>query len=371
MKILLLSPGPPTVGGIATWTKNLLEYLSENSSDYEVIHQDTSFKYKEITEEDFFNRIFVGFFEFIKIYSDLKINLKKHKPDVIHLTSSPSLAFIKDYFLLRLARKYKIPVVTHWRFGVIPKLAGEHNWEWKLLGHLIRKSLLSIVIDSKSYDTLLNAGFNNVVYIPNPISQDVERMVVQETQITNHKKKGQIIYVGHVVREKGVFELVDACTQIPMVEELLLIGPFEQNTKKELLLLADRKDGGRWFKLLGALPKEKVLESMQDSLILTLPSYTEGFPNVIIESMAMGCSVIATDVGAIPEMLAISSDYPCGICIPPMNVEKLRDSIISLLKDTELAQEMAKNGTSRVLSNYTLDNVMKEYYSVWERAVAV
>ena len=72
MKVLLISPLPPPVGGIASWTVNLLNYNSSKPDSCEIIHQNTSLRYGGITKEDIHTRIFLGFNEFKKIYLELR-----------------------------------------------------------------------------------------------------------------------------------------------------------------------------------------------------------------------------------------------------------------------------------------------------------
>ena len=155
---------------------------------------------------------------------------------------------------------------------------------------------------------------------------------------------------------------------MPEIKELVLIGPFEKTIGKDLQALSISKENGVWLKLFGSMDKGQVLENVKKSQILLLPSYTEGFPNVVIEAMAMGCAVIATDVGAIPEMLDIYSDKPCGTCVPVKNIEKLKDAILTLIKDPKIAEAMGKRGIERVLKNYTLKNIVEQYKSVWINA---
>jgi glycosyltransferase involved in cell wall biosynthesis len=368
MKILLVSPLPPPVGGISSWTVNLLNYLYNEADGYEILHQDTALKYKRITQDDILRRIFFGLIESKEIIDNLKINIKKHNPDVIHLTSSASLALMKDYFLIKLAKKHKIPVIIHWRFGRIPELADAQNWEWKILGRIIRKSHTSIVLDTLSYNTLLNAGFNNVEKIPNPIGLEVEQRIKKELENPSQRHPGRLIFAGHVIKNKGVYELVEACSRLPIIKELFIIGPYEDNVKKDLLMLASERDKGDWLKFLGTIAKDEVLKLMSSSRIFVLPSYTEGFPNVVIEAMAMGCAVIATPVGAIPEILGISTSKPCGICVPVKNPEKLREAIFELVLDPHRAEALGRDGIERVLNNYTLENIVKKYRATWVNA---
>ena len=369
MKLLLISPLPPPVGGIASWSVNILKYLSNKPDGFKFLHQNSAISGRRITKYNAVTRIFFGVKESRAVIKKLKENIRIFKPDIIHLTSSASFALIKDFYILQLARKYGIPLITHWRFGRIPDLAKRRNWEWYLLLHIIKKSYLSIIIDEKSYRTLHGLGFKNVLNIPNPISIDLEQKAKRVSLKARIRHKGRLLYVGHVTKGKGVFELVEACTQISEVEELLLIGPYEENVKTKLLKIAWAKDDGLWLKMYGTIESEKVLSLMNRSAILVLPSYTEGFPNVVIEAMGMGCGVIASDVGAIPEMLDVTSENPCGICVPAKNIELLKEAIELVIKNPDAAQSMGTNGVNRVLSNYTIEKVVKQYKSAWENAV--
>jgi glycosyltransferase involved in cell wall biosynthesis len=139
--------------------------------------------------------------------------------------------------------------------------------------------------------------------------------------------------------------------------------------KKELEGIAAGKRNGTWLKFSGQQNKEQVLEIMSNSPLLVLPSYTEGFPMVIIEAMAMGCAIIATDVGAIPEMLALSGDKPCGIGISCRNADMLEKAILTLLNDTEYTKILGQRGIQRVLNAYNGERVNDEYLKAWSMAI--
>ncbi len=368
MKFLLISPISPPIGGIASWTENLLEYYNINKSDWDVFHQNSAIKYRNITNGNIWDRLYGGIKDSVQIIKKLKYNIKKCKPDIIHLTSSASLALLKDYILVRIAAQNNIPLVIHFRFGRIPFLAKRKNWEWWLITSVIRKCFKVIVIDQRSFDTLINAGFKNVVNIPNPISLELEKRALVQKEISRYRIKGQVLFVGHVSQNKGVFELVEACTSIPEIRDLVFVGPYEEKIKDELLNIAQKRGNNHWIKFKGSLTKKEVLSYLSNTSILTLPSYTEGFPNIILEAMAMCCPIIATNVGAIPQMLDCASENTCGLCINPKEVIELSNAISSFVSNEELALKMANNGLDRVLKNYTLSNIIPQYEQVWLEA---
>ena len=367
LKVLLVSPIPPPIGGIATWTQNIIDYLNYNPGKFDILICNSARKGRLINSKSIIKRVSVGILNSLKIYYKIKKNIKTNNPDLIHLVSSASYALLKDYLIVRLLKKSKIPFVLHWRFGRIPSLADKQNWEWKLLSKLIRKSNMSIVIDNESYKTLLKFGITNIVNIPNPISLDTELLAKDSLLIENKKQNRQLIFVGHVKRNKGVYELVQSCLSIQGDIDLKIIGPFEEKVKIELLELANRRENGNWLHILGPMKKEQVLNHMRNSSILVLPSYTEGFPNVVIEGMTMGCAIIATDVGAIPEMIDCTSNLPAGICVPVKDIKRLQIAIVDLINNPGQSENMGKRGKEKVLNSYTMEKVLLNYKEVWDK----
>jgi glycosyltransferase involved in cell wall biosynthesis len=114
---------------------------------------------------------------------------------------------------------------------------------------------------------------------------------------------------------------------------------------------------------------EVVIKHMLSCSVLVLPSYTEGFPNVILEGMACGCPIVATSVGAIPEMLNYHLDAEAGICIIPGNVEILQRAIEQMLDDKIFAKKCGQNARDRVISEYSIEVIWHQLITIWENAL--
>jgi teichuronic acid biosynthesis glycosyltransferase TuaC len=120
-----------------------------------------------------------------------------------------------------------------------------------------------------------------------------------------------VVYVGRLVPEKGLRELVDAMAalapQRPKLQ-LALIGEGPMRAELDARLAAE---SGLRAHLPGAQGPHDVARWMAASNLVTLPSYSEGHPNVLVEALACGRPVVSTPVGGVPEVV----DADCGLLV--------------------------------------------------------
>jgi glycosyltransferase involved in cell wall biosynthesis len=132
-----------------------------------------------------------------------------------------------------------------------------------------------------------------------------------------------VVYVGRLVPEKGLRELLDAAAllvpQRPRLR-LALVGDGPMRAELEARLAADPS---LRVALPGALGPQEVARWMAASDLVTLPSYSEGHPNVLVEALACGRPVVATPVGGIPEVV----DADCGLLVPAREPAALADGL--------------------------------------------
>ena len=138
---------------------------------------------------------------------------------------------------------------------------------------------------------------------------------------------------------------------------------YEENIKSELEQITNKAP---WMEIKGLCDLEMVIKEMLGCGIFVLPTYTEGFPNVIIESMACGCAIVTTAVGAIPEILAEDDGKPYGIIIEPQNVDQLTVAIQKMLTDTIFMQECKVNVQKRVKDRYNIDSIWQQITTIWD-----
>lgn len=362
-KVLLISPLPPPYGGIASWTVNILKRLSSCSF---IVHLNSAMKFRSITSKSQLSRLFFGVVNFFILLYKYLIKLIVLRPKYVYLTSSASWSVYENYFFILLARAFRIECIIHFRFGRIPELMKLKNWEWKMLVKIMNKCQSIIVLDDKSYTSLVsNPLILPVIYkIPNPVSNELESIAIKNKE-TTRKTNDYYLFVGHVIKEKGVFELLNGFLESKSEKKLIIIGPVEDNIKRQIDFFLTTNDLSRKVFLLGTKNKPEIIRLMMSAEALILPSYTEGFPNVILEAMACGCPVLASNVGAISEMLNFKSleslNTAAGICFTERSSIAVAQSIVLLEKKQSLKYLFSKNGINRVLLNYTLDLVLPQY----------
>ncbi|AWL11659.1 D-inositol-3-phosphate glycosyltransferase [Saliniradius amylolyticus] len=144
-------------------------------------------------------------------------------------------------------------------------------------------------------------------------------------------KRNYFLYVGNLKAAKGVMELLEGFARLsvdpeePMKLVYLGGGPMLGRLKERA-----RKLGvaGR-VEFAGVVPHKALGPWMQHAKAVVLPSYHEGVPNVVLEAMAAGVPVVATEVGGIPEVL---DRELCGLLIPPQDAAAVAKALQGVLK---------------------------------------
>lgn len=108
-------------------------------------------------------------------------------------------------------------------------------------------------------------------------------------------------------------------------------------------------------------------EFLHDATLFVLPSRSEGFSNAIIEGMAAGLPVVATDVGGNAEAV---QDGITGRIVPPENVEALASAMLEILENPDRARAMAEAGRRRVEERFTTQAMMKQLTAAYQSLLA-
>jgi len=365
IRIVLIAPLPPPIGGIATWTKNLLEYFEiEGRLDqkFELVHVSNARKFGSITERRKFARILAGvlngtlfLFRFLK-------NIRLNRHQLLHITSSGSMALFRDILVASLFSFFGGRVLVHLRFGRVPTLMTEKNIEGIMLRILLRLANSVVCIDKLTLETLKQHYGKKVFYLPNPVSE----LFLNESQIVrNYADKSKamtVLFVGHVIKAKGIFDLVHVVGQLDNIH-LRIIGPYQKKELVELQTIAEVYPKLK-YSVIGNLSPSEVFFELQKCTLFCLPSYTEGFPNAVLEAMAATTPMVLSTVGEIPEMVDVDGK-PAAWLFPPGDKIQLKNALFNALRDSLEREKRAKLAKQKLMNSYTNKKIFGELQRIW------
>jgi len=369
LKVLLISPLPPPSSGIGSWTVNVTKEAAK-SENLKVIVLDTAVRWRAVDNLSPIIRLTGGSVQAIRDILRTFAAIIKHKPAVIHLNTSASFAAVKDISILWLAKRFGIKSVIHYHMGRLPELIKKNNWEWRL----IRKSMMladkTIVLTRESENCIRKAEKSiDVVLVPNPVDISDIKVTASDVKRETDAKYPRIVFAGHVTESKGVTNLISACTRLPVDFTLDIVGPVTNQYKEQLREIAKERDDGNRFVFHGEVTHDQAIQHIASADILVLPSLTEAFPYVVVEAMACGVPVVGTRVGAVPDMLDVESEHPCGVCVAPGDVDSLAQALSLILSDNQTRSRMAENARRRV-EEYSLSKVFSQLVTIWNSLVS-
>ncbi len=178
-------------------------------------------------------------------------------------------------------------------------------------GELARQAV-AMGADPKRTKTILN-GYDQTVFYPGDRAAERARLgVAPDAEL--------VLYVGSLIPTKGLIELMEAFIALAAGRPRLeLVCGGEGPLRQELQGRAEAAGLAGRFRLAGQLAGAAVRNWLVASDVFYLPSYSEGCPNVVVESLACGRAVVATDVGGIPELV----DERTGVLVPARQAQAL------------------------------------------------
>lgn len=151
-----------------------------------------------------------------------------------------------------------------------------------------------------------------------------------------------VVYIGRMDVKKGLRELVEAAAALHAARPRLRVYMVGEGPDRPLIESAiQENNAGGYVHALPACAFDQVAVWMAAANLVTLPSYMEGCPNVVLEALASGRPVVATKVGGIPEILG----EECGRLVAPRDAAALADALGSVLDRSWDAEAISARGS--------------------------
>ena len=346
MNVLLVSPLPPPVGGIATWTENYLKFFNGSTVNVDIVNNATIGK----RANDFGSKrnILEEILRLTNIVKKIVSFRRNEKYDIVHIcTSCSPMGILKDYICMFFCGKDNI--VLHCHCNIEDQI---HNNKIGLffLEKSLKKAKCIFVLNQKSKEYVSKFCSTQTEIVPNFIAESL----VSNSCVIKEKVK-EIVFVGHIIKTKGVLELVSAAESFPDIH-FSFVGPIAN----EMSTIECTKN----VDFLGSKTNEEVCSFLEKADVFAFPSYTEGFSVALLEAMSKGLPCIATEVGANKEML----EEKGGVIIPAKDEQAIIDAI-SFICNKEIRQQMSEWNIKKVRSCYTENIVLNRIAELYGEIV--
>lgn len=363
----------PYLGGQEMYVRQLSKKLKDDGNDvtiYTSNHANIS-RHEKIDGIDVFrfkmlfnplnNPICPGFFSILN-------NLKDF--DVIHLHNEHGFVTVVSC-LLNLYHKKPIVLTHHGQliFGNVLKDSFEKLYNMTI-GKLVFNMVDKVIANSegdREYIVSLNVDPSKIVVLSNAINmeyrdnlykREIESIKMSQTK---NKDKDIILFVGTVIKRKGIDFLLRSFSEVRKIRKnALLFIAGDGYYRKDAELLAKKLDIDEHVSFFGRVSEEELVTLYNSSSVFVLPSLSEVCPTVILEAMYYGLPVITTDIPGINDHFRQFAEL-----VPARNDRELAKAIINVLSDKDLRSSMSKKGRLIVKEKYTWDIVSKSYLDVY------
>lgn len=373
MKLLRTSTVPDSIN---SFCRNLLKELREEEG-YEVSVASSPGKYlDEIADREGVEVYPVAMERHMAPLKDIKSLwglirvMRKVKPDIVHsITPKAGLLTMMAAWICR------VPVRIHTFTGLVfPTATGLTQ---KILiftdrltcacathivpeGEGVKNDLINYRITKRPLAVL---GHGNIKGINLDNFNPDNPEVIAEASRLRKAELFTFVFVGRLVGDKGINELVSAFTRLEKKHgnsRLVLVGPSEAQLDPLKAETLKEIETNPMIEAVGSQTDVRPWYAMADAFVF--PSYREGFPNCVIEAGAMGLPSIVTDINGSREIILGGEN---GLIIPSKDEEALYQAMEKILTDTKARSRMAKAARPLVASRYEQSYVrdcLKRFY---------
>ena len=303
------------------------------------------------------NPVFNGHHHF-HFYPRLNRWLDRIRPDIVHIDEEP-YDFV-TFQALRAAKRRGARIV----FFTWQNLDRTFPFPFHAIERWVLEGADAAVAGNRDGESVLRRkGFRGPIEVIPQFGVDEERF----SPARQERNSGifQVGYVGRLVPEKGVFDLLEACAGLEFDWRLRYVGSGAEEARLRERCQSLGVEGR--VEIGGGVPSDEIprVFSQLDCLVvpsLSTPRWKEQFGRVLIEAMACEVAVVGNDSGEIPNVVGDG-----GIIVAEGDVGALRSAIGKLQRDPDERRRLARRGRDRVLARFTQRHVASETVALYKR----
>jgi glycosyltransferase involved in cell wall biosynthesis len=349
MKIIINSPSldpKVNVSGISSVT----QFIISNNKEVDYIHFEIG--RKDAESQSTLSRVK----RILRNKKEWELLLKQNQDAIVHYNIPlMKAAIVRDYMLIKVAHNLGMPIVLHIHGGNYIK---ERNRPWyiKRLLNKIFSWGKNVIVLGEEEKAILEEDFNlkNVISLPNCI--DLTEATKFNRNI-DRKEILDILYLGRIEPNKGIDYILDAC-QILKKEGVKFHLHFAGKEEIEGQYIPEFKealgDNFTYHGIVSGAPKTELLKRCD---IFLLPSFYEGLPMSLLETMSLGQVPVVTPVGSVPTVV---TDKTNGIYIRVKNTADISNAVKRLITDRKLYSTLSASARQTILNKFDDCRYIKE-----------
>lgn len=291
--------------------------------------------------------------------------LLKHPEAIIHYNFPLSKASIlRDPMFMWVARVLKRKLVIHVHGGEFLSAPNVPKQIEKILQWVFGRNETVIVLSAQEEKNLQRRyNCQNIQILPNCIDLGNARTFSRSYSPSSVLHLG---YLGRISHTKGMNELLSAC-QILKKRNVAFVLEFAGTEENGGEIIPQYEDLlGDSFRYCGVVSGQDKIDFLNRMEVFVLPSYFEGLPMSLLESMSYGCVPITTPVGSIPSVV---KDGDNGLFMKDHDVDSIVESVIRLSEDRRLLQDLSGNARETIFAKFepsvyisNLNRIYKSYF---------
>ena len=350
-----------TVSMSVVFFKDLIPVLDRKG--YEVVVLSSQGEEMEELKEKGVHIVTIPMERHISVTRDFKAlmalikTFRREKPEMVHsMTPKAGLLCMMAAWLTR------VPVRVHTFTGLVwPTAKGLQRrilmaTDWLTCAcatHVIPEGK-GVMADLQRHITrkpMKVLGYGNVKGV------DMERFsmrpeIVKLAEACRKREVFTFLFIGRVVGDKGVNELVEAFARLHTEHaacRLVIVGRMEEELDPLMPETKQKMDAMEAIEMLGPKYGDEVIAWYAASDCVILPSYREGFPNTALEAGAMGVPQIVTDINGSREIVINGEN---GLVVPPKDANAIYEAMRRMLTDEPMRKSMAENARRMIASRF-------------------
>jgi len=342
---MMVGPDRSSRGGISSLIN---EYISSGVFEQFSVSYYSTYKDGTISRKISF---------YLKNILIIAINIRSYK--IVHIHTAHGWSFRRLFIVLWLAICFGKKTIFHIHSGLfVPKYLATSAFEKKLIRWSIKKSDIIITLSSEWEAKLKGiCPAARIEVLENAIDLDRFNDVAAGLALSPPYR---ILFIGWMGEEKGVYDIIESASYLPQSRyKFILAGEGELAEVKEKI---EEKGFQDRFEITGWIQGNQKIKLLQKADLFLLPSYYEGLPMSILEAMAVGLPVVATDIGGIPSAVEHGGN---GYLVTPGNPLMLAEAIERVFSDAGKWNLLSQRSRQIVEEKFSVKTVKRNLKRIY------